>query len=509
MLDSLWFAGWILAVFVLFGLALSAHKKLDLLRHRLPRGLAMMMLAAAVVGMAIFANLVLLRHEVYFDFTAEHHYTADAAVVAEIEALNTPVQLTYFFRDDDPSAIRITRILKSLARQSPYLTLTTVDPDAEPSLARSGGVRFYNAALLEADGRRIVVQSTDEIDIGLGIARLLRQQQIVICFLTGHGEYPIYNNEFHTHVESLGIGADHSHGVESARLEISAHGVGRWRQALETIGYETREILAAMNGVIDKQCDAVIDAGPRSAYSDVEIAALMNYLGEGGDLLLLYDLHTKLSGPQNDMLKQLGMALPSVVLADAVQHYANDPNMVAVTSYEPHPLTRKMSFTFFPGVRPVEILPAPADISAQALLYTSPHSTVAPFDDFSQPDNSTPHIEDKPTARTCIAGVSRGRLRPQQSTAFRVIIVGDSDFATNSFFPYMSNNRLILNMTRWLVDDLDSANISPRIPAPPRLELSRSTQRRLFFILVVGIPAAIVAVGVWIWHRRRQFSIAQ
>ena len=34
---------------------------------------------------------------------------------------------------------------------------------------------------------------------------------------------------------------------------------------------------------------------------------------------------------------------------------------------------------------------------------------------------------------------------------FRVVVVGDADFASNSFFPYMANSDLVLSMVRWLV----------------------------------------------------------
>ena len=53
-------------------------------------------------------------------------------------------------------------------------------------------------------------------------------------------------------------------------------------------------------------------------------------------------------------LRTLGVRLPQAVVVDPRSHYGTDPEMVAVTAYEPHPITRSVSFTFYPGVRPLD-----------------------------------------------------------------------------------------------------------------------------------------------------------
>ena len=64
-----------------------------------------------------------------------------------------------------------------------------------------------------------------------------------VCFMEGHDEYPMENFEFHTHFEGV---AGHSHGDRrSAIVQMPAHGVGRLRRALESLGYEVRKIIPA------------------------------------------------------------------------------------------------------------------------------------------------------------------------------------------------------------------------------------------------------------------------
>src|SRR5439155_26571558 len=110
-------------------------------------------------------------------------------------------------------ARRAKALVEILGRRYPRLHVRTAEPDHQPRLAETYGIRLYNAAILEADGRRIQVMGTDDNDIALGILRLLRQQVTTACFMEGHGEYPFDNFEFHTHVETLQA---HTHGDKSS-----------------------------------------------------------------------------------------------------------------------------------------------------------------------------------------------------------------------------------------------------------------------------------------------------
>jgi len=126
-------------------------------------------------------------------------------------------------------------------------------------------VRIYNAAVLETDGRRIQVMSTDENQIALGILRVIREQVTTVCFMEGHNEYPVENFEFHTHFEGV---AGHSHGEgSSAIVQMRFHGVGRMRRALESSGYDVRKIIPATMSAIPADCAAVLDVNPARPIS--------------------------------------------------------------------------------------------------------------------------------------------------------------------------------------------------------------------------------------------------
>src|SRR5215204_3368565 len=286
LIPLLWFVGWLVALLILFRLGLSIPLETRLGRWR--SWLYAGGVAAAALGTCVFANVALVLHDAHLDLTREKVYTPSAAAMRVVDELDREVSLTYFYHARDPAGQRFRDTLRVLERRNPLLRVRAVDPDKEPMLARTGGIRIYNAAMIEAEGRRVLVQSTDEAEIALGIQRVLRERVITVCFVEGHGELPIDNFEFHTHLEGV---ANHSHGDSSSQVvEMPGHGVGRFRRALEAQGYDVRKLVTATRAHIPADCTTTVYASPRTSFVPAESAALRAYLERGGSVLFMFDL---------------------------------------------------------------------------------------------------------------------------------------------------------------------------------------------------------------------------
>ena len=243
---------------------------------------------AAGLGVWVLANVALHLNDTHIDLTREKVYTPSATAMAVVDELRTPVNITYFYRSEDPIGQRARNILEVMGRRNPMLTVLTVDPDKQPELARREGVQLYNAAIVEAAGRRVLIQGTDEAEIAIGIQRVLRTRALTVCFLEGHGEFAMDGFEFHTHLEGI---SDHSHGDASSQIiETAGHGVGRLRRVLEAQGYATAKLLLATTGAVPGDCTLVLDANPRTTFLPAESAALRTYLAAGGSALFMLDL---------------------------------------------------------------------------------------------------------------------------------------------------------------------------------------------------------------------------
>jgi hypothetical protein len=311
-----------------------------------------------------------------------------------------------------------------------------------------------------------------------------------VCFATGHGEYDIDNMEYHTHFEGV---HSHSHGAEGIGVVLmEQHGVGRLRRALESLGFTTRKVVLGTEGRVPDGCAALVETNPRTRYAPPETRALESYLARGGAALLLYDLDFPVDPTIAASLGKIGIRLGEGVVSDPLDHYFTDPQMVAVT--------RGLALSFYPGVRPLSVSPAPAGVTLTPLFSSSAESVVLPPGRTAAESGGA-----LPRGAHALAVAAEGRWPDSGATAaFRLVLVGDGDFASNSFFPYMSNGDLALSALAWLLHEDRGPTLRPPVEVLPQVVLTNRDVRGIFLATVLGLPglAAVLGGVVW-WSRRR------
>jgi ABC-type uncharacterized transport system involved in gliding motility auxiliary subunit len=92
----------------------------------------------------------------------------------------------------------------------------------------------------------------------------------------------------------------------------------------------------------------------------------------------------------------------------------------------------------------------------------------------------------------------RGAGRPS-----RVVVVGDSDFASNSFYGVLGNADFFQNAVAFLAEDEDLIRIRPRTAAGDSVYLSAAQGRFVFAVCLVLVPLFTLAVGGAVVVRRR------
>jgi ABC-type uncharacterized transport system involved in gliding motility auxiliary subunit len=497
----LWAAGWVVAVAVLF--AAAARLPLATGLGAIGSRLYALGCILAGIGVWVLANVALHLNDTHIDVTREKVYTPSATAMAVVDELRTPVSITYFYRSDDPVGQRARGILEVMGRRNPMLTVVTVDPDKQPELARREGVRLYNAAIIEAAGRRVLIQGTDEAEVAIGIQRVLRTRSLTVCFLEGHGEFSMDGFEFHTHLEGV---SDHSHGEASSQIiETAGHGVGRLRRVLEAQGYVTRKLLLATSGAVPGDCTVVLVANPRTTFLPAESAALRSYLAGGGSALFMLDLGFVPEAGLAKLLSDLGVQLEQQVVVDPLSHYHRDAEMVAVTGYDPHPITRTLSLTFFPGIRPLTLTKPAPGVEVTPILQSSRDSYARPVSaaDARMVSGTSNPAAQVAEVRSRILGIAaEGTLAPG-APPFRAVVIGDGDFASNSFLPYMSNSDLMVASVRWLAHEERGTAVRTRIPVPPMILLTAAQSRWIFIVIVILLPLMVIGIGGAVWWMRR------
>ena len=86
---------------------------------------------------------------------------------------------------------------------------------------------------------------------------------------------------------------------------------------------------------------------------------------------------------------------------------------------------------------------------------------------------------------------------------FRLVVAGTSKFATNEYFPHVSDGELAVAILRWLADDEAMPTIKPQSYSLPEIELTSRQMRDVFIALEVLLPLSTMLCGVLVWWRRR------
>ena len=86
----------------------------------------------------------------------------------------------------------------------------------------------------------------------------------------------------------------------------------------------------------------------------------------------------------------------------------------------------------------------------------------------------------------------------------RMVVVGDSDFASNGQLQSVPNATFLANSLNWLVDRETLVGIPPKTPEQVRLSLTRGELTKITWLVLGGLPGLALALGIAVYMRRRR-----
>ncbi len=495
--NTLFFAAWCAALLLVFVLALRLPLQSRRKGYRV--ALETTALVAAALGVTLLANAALFRHDVHFDLSRSSRFTPPAALDSVATSLTRDVAVSYFYNDGDDEARKAKDLLGIVARRSPRFHFRAFDLDKQPAAAREEGIRAYNTALIQVEGRRLQVENTTDLNqIAFAVIKVLRQRSDTLCLAAGHGE-PLGAPQSHVHFSHVETLDEHNNPGSGDVLEAPADGLDRLKLSLEAIGYELKQITPALLSAIPEDCTVLADIGPRLAYAPEEARLLADYLGRGGRVLLMLDPTFPVEPSFAELLARLGVATEAAVVVDPVNHYRAEEDKVAIPYYPPHPITEHLALTFFPGARPVRLLTPPAGITATELFASSHESYLRPLD--APPTSAAPPERAPATLAVALEGSWPPDAAPHKP--FRLVLVGNSHFATNAYFPYVSNGELAVSIIRWLAADTATPAVKPESYSLAQITLTHREMQGIFVVTEILLPLGVILIGALVWWVRR------
>ena len=477
-------------------------------------GAMMSVSVIAVLAILVGINYAVSRRDKRWDLTAASTFTLSDQTVKVLSSLKTPVKVLVF--EAPGNFQRFRDALSMYTNASSNIQVEYVDMDREPIRAREYDIAAPGTVVMEYGGRREKVMSDREQELTNTLIKVTTGRQPKAYFVSGHGERDTAGNDRTGYASVVDLLKRDNYTVDKV-------------------------VLAQMPEGVPADASVLVIAGPSTDYLQPEIDAIKTYLRKGGKALFMIDPAVGESArPMPNLealLKEWGITLGHDVVIDASgmgKLLGADASVPVVASYPSHPVTNNFELlTAFPlaqsvkGEAGVELGTA----STQNVLQTSERSwsesdvkslvtggKVA-FDEKSDhrgpitialslsmdapdapPSAANAASGDKPAdgSKPAAAGEDAPR-KPQM----RIMVVGDSDFASNAAAGIQGNADLFVNMNNWLTQQEDLISIHPRDAGDHRITMTADQQRNLFWLSLVVIPGLILASGVYNWSKRR------
>jgi len=83
------------------------------------------------------------------------------------------------------------------------------------------------------------------------------------------------------------------------------------------------------------------------------------------------------------------------------------------------------------------------------------------------------------------------------------VVLGDSDFASNSTLGFQGNKDLFMNTVGWLSQQENLISVRAKEADDRRLTMTSAQQANMNWLALLGLPGVVFAMGIYTWWRRR------
>ncbi|MGL5081046.1 MAG: GldG family protein [Microcoleaceae cyanobacterium] len=496
-------------------------------------------LAATVAVLAILGllNFLAARNSVQVDLTENQQFTLAPQTQTLVKTLEQPVKVWVF---DQTQNAQTRALLDSYRQLDPErISYEFIDPQVKPGIAEEFGVKDFGEIYLESGTKRQSIRKEGiepltEVQLTNDIEQLLSDRTFKAYFLQGHGERPL----------TAGQG-----GIQEAV------------KALEEKNFIIADLNLAQASSIPQDADLIVVASPQRQLFAGEVTALQQFLNQGKGVLLLID--PKVNHGLEPLLEEWGVKLDNRLAIDATGSgnlVGLGPTVPIVREYGDHPITQDFrgGISFYPYARPVETRPI-AGVTESPLIWTNDQSwaesdlagqnvefnpgrdrqgplslgvaltrTVEP-NPISQTtiENSGDSLVQSPQGEEGTSNISTPATPKPSSTQpenpkstetlgsdplgpdskpseARLVVVGNSQFATNGWFGQQLNGDVFINSVNWLSkSDRETLSIRPKPMTNRRIAMTPMLGRALSWSALVVLPLFAFLMAGLLWWKRR------
>jgi len=452
------------------------------------------LMVGALVGILVLLNYIVARLPVEArqrDLSEGSVNTLPPEAIEAMKAAPGPVRAVGFYTSRLASSQESTRqtLEKFRAVDPDKLSYEFVDPETNPVRAREYGVSRDGTLFLESGAQREEIRIVSDSEIASALVRFAQPEQRVIYVTSGRGEK----------------------GLEAGQQQETSMSVVA--DLLRKQNYELRPLNLQLTDTVPADARALIVAGPQQPLPQADVDKIAQYLTrERASLVVLLDPTAQTQGAratEPDPLVQYlsttwGVTARGDVVIDFARSIQGQPLWIVASRYGTSPITDRLQnfATFFPIVRSLEYTTtAPSLITS--LLVESSDQAWGETDIASLNSPTGPAFDGADVAGPLALGVTVENTQ----TRGRVVVFGDSEFASDAFANEFANSNLFVNSVNWATQDDTLINLTQR--TPPRRSLraiDALTGNMILFVTVIALPALVLVAGGVVWFQRRRHT---
>ena len=457
-----------------------------------------------VIGIAVFVNaIVAQRFDQRSDLTRDRLYSLSEPTQKILKSLNIEIHITTFMSERVSAARQRTiELLELYQRETDFLTISHANPYIDIQLVEKYNIRRDGTVIFETPGRKPEkVTILEEQKFTSAILKLVRKQTKKIYFTVGHEEHSLddFNNIGYSEVKA----------------------------ELENQNYAAVSLSLLTQPAVPADCEVLVIAGPKNALTSHEIGLVSRYLAQNGKVFLLLDPSVTSAADVNkglvQLMKRWGIAIGNDLVVDRVSSVFELGPTAPFSSFELHDITRSIRQVPIPF--PVTRSVTPMENHKATLSVKSLAKTINPAgvswaerqrqaDETFNTDSYTPGLDMPGPISIAVAAEKKNEpdtssqsgntVSEATESPTRIVVFGDSDFATNLFFRSASRD-LFLATINWLTLEEDLIAIRP-------IDLRQQTLRRMTLqdtrlvqiTSVFLVPLIVFVVGLVVWWQRRE-----
>jgi len=460
---------------------IEASEGRDILRLA-KRGGSSLLYTGMVCGAILVCLFVSLRLNQQFDVSRQGTNKLSEQTLRVLAGLEQDVKFYALYRKE-PADRRESHwnVLRRYRDASPRITGEFYDPVRRPGIVRGLGLNPDEQGQ-NIDGMIVAVLGEHRLPLDPSTRKLtfritspLESEEVVtnaILELTRERERRV--------VGMLRGYAEHDSASEEAG------GFSRAVQALEQEYYDVRDVYLA-DGIPD-DVSVLVAAGPRLPIAPADLERLAAWLTSGGRLLVMLD-PGEATGLET-VLDEYGLSVQGGRIEDPQQNMG-DFTYLRVTRYsDTHEAVRgfgKSLMTGFPETVPV------VHEEAQGSQFHAGLASTSAFAYFWNDDG------------TRTAGpfdVAAASWFNEDVSSARVVLVGDSDFASNAYLAVGYNRNFFLNSVAWLARRQELMTIRRPLLAGQVIKIGEE-EGSLLVGIVLAAPLLMLVAGTVMYFRRR------